>query len=178
MVHETGPVAVQGERRLVPALVVLALAALPFLLPAEVFPTAARVGAPLAIGLLIAVVVTDPGRIDRRTGPVRGLSIALTLVSRRGAVPRSCDRRRTACRHHRGGAALGALAGHAAAGMSRKDLKELGEHLDAGQAGLVVVGVSDMGAKVEAAMAKADKVEQEQLEADTAEIQKDAEADG
>ena len=77
-----------------------------------------------------------------------------------------------------GGAALGALAGHAAAGMSRKDLKELGEHLDAGQAGLVVVGVSDMGAKVEAAMTKAEKLEEKQLEADTAEIQKDAEADG
>jgi uncharacterized membrane protein len=76
-----------------------------------------------------------------------------------------------------GGAALGALAGHAAAGMSRKDLKELGEHLDAGQAGLVVVGVSDMGAKVEAAMTKADKVEEKKLEADTAEIQKDADAD-
>ena len=62
--------------------------------------------------------------------------------------------------------------------MSRKDLKELGEHLDAGQAGLVVVGVSDMGAKVEAAMTKADKVEEKQLEADTAEIEKDAAADG
>ena len=33
-----------------------------------------------------------------------------------------------------GGALLGAVAGHAAAGMSRADLKELGEHLDAGQA--------------------------------------------
>jgi hypothetical protein len=34
--------------------------------------------------------------------------------------------------------------------MSRDDLKQLGEHLDAGQAGLVVVvAVSDMGAKVE-----------------------------
>src|SRR5947209_8557993 len=43
-----------------------------------------------------------------------------------------------------GGAVLGAVAGHAAAGMSRHDLKELGEHLDSGQAGLVVVGVSDM----------------------------------
>jgi hypothetical protein len=50
-----------------------------------------------------------------------------------------------------GGAGLGALAGHAAAGMSRKDLKELGEKLDAGQAGLIVVGVSDMGAKIESA---------------------------
>ena len=34
-----------------------------------------------------------------------------------------------------GGAILGAVAGHAAAGMSRHELKELGEHLDAGQAG-------------------------------------------
>ena len=76
-----------------------------------------------------------------------------------------------------GGAALGALAGHAAAGMSRKDLKELGENLDAGQAGLIVVGVSDMGAKIEGVMAKADKVEEKQLEADTAELQKDAEAE-
>ena len=39
-----------------------------------------------------------------------------------------------------GGAVLGAVAGHAAAGMSRHDLKELGEQLDAGTAGLVVVG--------------------------------------
>ena len=54
-----------------------------------------------------------------------------------------------------GGALLGAVAGHAAAGMSRHDLKELGEHLDAGQAGLVVVAVSDMGAKVERAMKRA-----------------------
>src|ERR1700760_342281 len=35
-----------------------------------------------------------------------------------------------------GGAALGALAGHAAAGMSRHDLKEMGESLDGGPAGL------------------------------------------
>ena len=73
-----------------------------------------------------------------------------------------------------GGAVLGALAGHAAAGMSRKDLKELGEHLDAGQAGLVVVGVSDIAGKVERAMAKADKLETKELEAGTAEIEKDA----
>jgi len=73
-----------------------------------------------------------------------------------------------------GGALLGALAGHAAAGMSRHDLKELGEHLDAGQAGLVVVGVSDMGAKIERAMRKAQKVEARELKADTAEIEADA----
>src|SRR5215218_1192486 len=59
-----------------------------------------------------------------------------------------------------GGAVLGAVAGHAAAGMSRSDLKELGEYLDEGEAGLVVVGVSDIGTKIEDAMKKADKIEQ------------------
>jgi hypothetical protein len=58
--------------------------------------------------------------------------------------------------------------------MSRHDLKELGEHLDAGQAGLVVVGVSDMGAKIERAMKKANKIETKELKADTAEIEADA----
>ena len=73
-----------------------------------------------------------------------------------------------------GGAILGAVAGHAAAGMSRHDLKELGEHLDAGQAGLVVVAVADMGAKVEQAMTRAEKLEQKQIEADLAELERDA----
>jgi uncharacterized membrane protein len=73
-----------------------------------------------------------------------------------------------------GGAVLGAVAGHAAAGMSRHDLKELGEHLDSGQAGLVVVGVSDMGAKIERSMRKARKVEAKELKADNAEIEADA----
>jgi uncharacterized membrane protein len=75
-----------------------------------------------------------------------------------------------------GGAVLGAVAGHAAAGMSRDDLKELGEHLDAGQAGLVVVGVSDMGAKIERAMRHAEKVQAKQLKADTAAMEDDAKA--
>src|SRR4051795_12630510 len=73
-----------------------------------------------------------------------------------------------------GGAILGAVAGHAAAGMSRDDLKALGEHLDAGQAGLVVVAVSDMGAKVERAMERARKVEQRRLGGDAAERERDA----
>ena len=77
-----------------------------------------------------------------------------------------------------GGAVLGAVAGHAAAGMSRQDLKELGEQLDAGQAGLVVVGVSDMGARIEQAMRRAEKVEAKQLKADTAEIERDASSAG
>jgi uncharacterized membrane protein len=77
-----------------------------------------------------------------------------------------------------GGAVLGAVAGHAAAGMSRSDLKELGENLDAGQAGLVVVGVSDMGAKIQESMKHAKKTEAKELKADAADIEKDARAAG
>ena len=77
-----------------------------------------------------------------------------------------------------GGAVLGAVAGHAAAGMSRSDLKELGESLDTGQAGLVAVGVSDMGAKIEDAMKHAQKVEAKEMKADAAAIEEDAKAAG
>ena len=75
-----------------------------------------------------------------------------------------------------GGAALGALAGHAAGGMSRKDLKELGETLDTGQAGLVMVGVSDMQAKIDREMKHAEKIEKKELKADREEAKKDAES--
>src|SRR5215216_3383033 len=77
-----------------------------------------------------------------------------------------------------GGTILGAVAGHAAAGMSRHDLKELGEHLDTGTAGLVVIAVSDMASKVEREMRRAEKLEAKQLKADTAEIEQDAKAAG
>src|SRR5436190_12148701 len=73
-----------------------------------------------------------------------------------------------------GGAVLGAIAGHAAAGMSRKDLQALGEELDKGQAGLVVVAISDMEARVEHSMKHAKTVEAKQLKADTAQLEADA----
>ena len=73
-----------------------------------------------------------------------------------------------------GGAVLGAVAGHAAAGMSRGDLKELGEQLDAGQAGLVVVAVADMGSRVEAAMKRAEKVTAKDLQVSREDLEKDA----
>ncbi len=73
-----------------------------------------------------------------------------------------------------GGALLGAIAGHAAAGMSRGDLKDLGEALDNGQAGLVVVGVSDMESKVKAAMARAQKIEEKELKTDQEALEKEA----
>jgi uncharacterized membrane protein len=75
-----------------------------------------------------------------------------------------------------GGAVLGAVAGHASAGMSRGDLKELGEQLDAGEAGLVVVGVADVGARIEQALSRAEKIERKDLKADNEAIATDAES--
>lgn len=72
------------------------------------------------------------------------------------------------------GALLGSIAGHAAAGMSRDDLKELGESLDNGQAGLVVVAVSDMEAKVRDAMKHAEDVREKQLKADQKALEAEA----
>jgi uncharacterized membrane protein len=73
-----------------------------------------------------------------------------------------------------GGAVLGAVAGHAAMGMSRDDLKELGEQLDAGQAGLIVVAVADMAARVKEAMESADKLTEKELKVSHEELEKDA----
>jgi uncharacterized membrane protein len=46
------------------------------------------------------------------------------------------------------GAALGAVAGHASGGMSRSDLMALGDVLDSGHAGLVVVYAGHMADRV------------------------------
>ena len=53
------------------------------------------------------------------------------------------------------GAAIGALVSHTASGMSRDGLKQLGEVLDQGDAGLVVVYGPDMADRVSGALGKA-----------------------
>lgn len=81
MVDDPSEMPISGEHRLGPSLVVVVLVLLPALLPDHTFERAIWGGlAGLAIILLIAVVMTDPGRIDRRSGVTRWLSIALTLV--------------------------------------------------------------------------------------------------
>ena len=64
------------------------------------------------------------------------------------------------------GAGVGAVAGHVTGGMSRSDLKELGELLDAGSSGLVVVAATDVEARVEQAMTRAKKRTRAMLNAD------------
>src|SRR5215218_10113236 len=56
------------------------------------------------------------------------------------------------------GAAIGGVAGHASGGMSRSDLKDLGELLDAGQAGLIAVYEFDLADQVAAVIKAANRV--------------------
>ena len=56
------------------------------------------------------------------------------------------------------GAVIGGVAGHASGGMSRGDLKDLGEALDAGQAGLVVVYAFNLADQVAATVKAANRV--------------------
>lgn len=56
------------------------------------------------------------------------------------------------------GAAIGAIAGHVSGGMSRGDLKEMGEDLDAGTAGLVVVYATNMAEHVAATVKAANRM--------------------
>jgi uncharacterized membrane protein len=51
-----------------------------------------------------------------------------------------------------GGAAIGGIAGHVTGGMSRADLKELGDLLDEGQAGLVVVYEANLADQIAASI--------------------------
>ena len=72
-----------------------------------------------------------------------------------------------------GGAGIGALAGHVARGMSRHDLKELGESLDNGDAGLVVIAAVDLEGRIADAVARADKILRKQLKADRKALEKE-----
>ena len=56
------------------------------------------------------------------------------------------------------GAAIGGVAGHASGGMSRGDLKDLGETLDAGQAGLIAVYAANLADQIAANIKAANRV--------------------
>jgi uncharacterized membrane protein len=69
-----------------------------------------------------------------------------------------------------GGAALGALTGHVTRGMSREDLKEIGEFLDQGESALIVVAASDVEDRVRGLMAAADATTQERIDANVSQL--------
>jgi uncharacterized membrane protein len=72
------------------------------------------------------------------------------------------------------GASVGAVAGHVVGGMKRSDLKDIGELLDNGTSGLLVVAATDLESRVNAAITRAKKRAKAQMKADadalTAEI--------
>lgn len=55
------------------------------------------------------------------------------------------------------GGVIGGVSGHLAKGMSRSDAKALGDFIDPGQAGLVVVGESKVEDAIKRAVTKAEK---------------------
>jgi uncharacterized membrane protein len=64
------------------------------------------------------------------------------------------------------GASVGAVAGHVVGGMKRSDLKELGELLDNGTSGLLVVAATDLESRVNGAITRAQKRAKAQVQAD------------
>ena len=71
------------------------------------------------------------------------------------------------------GASAGAVAGHMASGMSRSDLKDLGEVLDNGASGLVVVARTNAETMIEDATTRAKHQAKVQLQADVDAMKKE-----
>ena len=70
------------------------------------------------------------------------------------------------------GAAVGGVGGHLWRGMSRSDVKELGDIIDDGQAALLVVGESTLQAALEKAGLKAEKRVAKQLDVSKKDVDK------
>jgi uncharacterized membrane protein len=70
------------------------------------------------------------------------------------------------------GAGAGALIGHLRGGMSRSDLKEIGEVLDESEAALIVVGEETIERAVDEAIKRAKKDMKKQVQADAKEIER------
>ena len=68
------------------------------------------------------------------------------------------------------GAAIGGVSGHLWKGMSRADVKEFGDAIDAGEAALVIVGETKIEAFLEKAELKAEKRVAKELELDKGKI--------
>jgi uncharacterized membrane protein len=64
------------------------------------------------------------------------------------------------------GGVIGGVSGHLAKGMSRSDAKELGDFIDPGQAGLVVVGESKIEDAIKKAVTRAEKQTARELDVD------------
>ena len=68
------------------------------------------------------------------------------------------------------GGVIGGVSGHLARGMSRSDAKALGDFIDPGQAGLVVVGESKVQDAIKAAVTRAEKRDARELDVSPGDI--------
>jgi uncharacterized membrane protein len=71
------------------------------------------------------------------------------------------------------GGVVGGVGGHLRKGMSRDDMKELGEPLDGGQAALVVIGESRVEEQLDKALTRAQKSTVKEVDADSAEFKRE-----
>jgi uncharacterized membrane protein len=74
------------------------------------------------------------------------------------------------------GAGAGGLVGHLKGGVSRDDLKELGDELDAGSAAVIVLGESKIEEQLEKAVTRANKLIEKQIDADADELRREIDA--
>ncbi len=68
------------------------------------------------------------------------------------------------------GGVIGGVSGHLAKGMSRSDAKELGDLIEPGEAGLVVVGESKVEQAIAKAVTKAEKRTAKELDVDPKDV--------
>lgn len=72
----------------------------------------------------------------------------------------------------------GGVIGHLWRGMSRGDVKELGELLDTGEAALIVIGQSKLQETLERELRRANRQIEKQLKVDAKELEKELAAQG
>ncbi|MFN8150220.1 MAG: DUF1269 domain-containing protein [Solirubrobacterales bacterium] len=76
------------------------------------------------------------------------------------------------------GGVAGGVAGHLWKGMSRGDLKDLGEALDEGEGALIVIGESKVDEQIEKATERAKQIIKKQIDADADELKRQVDAIG
>src|SRR5271165_668263 len=70
------------------------------------------------------------------------------------------------------GGVVGGVSGHLAKGMSRSEAKELGDFIDPGQAGLVIVGESKVEDAIKHAVTRAEKQTAKELDVNPKDVDK------
>jgi uncharacterized membrane protein len=74
------------------------------------------------------------------------------------------------------GAGAGGLIGHLRGGVSRDDLKELGDALEEGNAAVIVIGESKIEEQLEKATQRSNKLIEKQIDADADELKREIDA--